>query len=49
MDIMTTAAEILKEIQEKAKENFKKVIRYKPESSKKESKEIYIYCKGKKI
>ena len=40
---------IFKEIQEKAKENFKKVIRYKPESSKKESKEIYIYCKGKKI
>ena len=37
---------IFKEIDEKAKNNFKKVVKYKPESSKKESKEIYIYCKG---
>ncbi len=37
---------IYKEIDEKAKNSFKKVIRYKPISSKKESKEIYIYCKG---
>ena len=37
---------IYKEINEKAKNSFKKVIRYKPISSKKESKEIYIYCKG---
>ena len=37
---------IFEEIQEKAKKYFKKVIKYKPLSSKKESKEIYIYCKG---
>jgi len=37
---------IFSEIDEKAKKNFKKVIKYKPLSSKKESKEIYIYCKG---
>ena len=37
---------IFKEINEKAKKNFKNVIRYKPLSSKKESKEIYIFCKG---
>ena len=37
---------IFKEIDEKAKKNFKKVVKYKPLSSKKESKEIYIYCKG---
>jgi 23S rRNA U2552 (ribose-2'-O)-methylase RlmE/FtsJ len=37
---------IFKEINEKAKRNFKKVVKYKPLSSKKESKEIYIYCKG---
>ena len=35
-----------REIDEKAKKNFKKVLKYKPISSKKESKEIYIYCKG---
>ena len=35
-----------KEIDEKAKKNFRKVLKYKPISSKKESKEIYIYCKG---
>ncbi len=34
------------EINDKAKKSFKKVINYKPLSSKKESKEIYIYCKG---
>ena len=35
-----------KEINEKAKKCFKKVVIYKPLSSKKESKEIYIFCKG---
>lgn len=34
------------EINEKAKKSFKKVVNYKPLSSKKESKEVYIYCKG---
>ena len=34
------------EINKKAKMCFKKVVIYKPLSSKKESKEIYIYCKG---
>ena len=37
---------IFKEINEKAKKSFKKVVIYKPQSSKKESKEIYIFCKG---
>ena len=37
---------IFKEINEKAKRSFKKVIRFKPLSSKKESKELYIFCKG---
>ena len=37
---------IYNEINEKAKKYFKKIIRYKPLSSKKESKEIYILCKG---
>ena len=37
---------IFKEIDETAKKGFKKVVKYKPLSSKKESKEIYIYCKG---
>ena len=37
---------IFKEINEKAKNCFKKVVKYKPLSSKKESKEIYIFCKG---
>ena len=37
---------IVQEINENAKKNFKKVIKYKPLSSKKESKEIYIYCEG---
>ena len=37
---------IFKEIDETAKKSFKKVVKYKPLSSKKESREIYIYCKG---
>ena len=37
---------IFPEINKKANKCFKKVIRYKPSSSKQESKEIYIYCKG---
>ena len=37
---------IFKEINEKAKKSFKKVVIYKPQSSKKESREIYIFCKG---
>ena len=37
---------IFEEIQKKANKYFKKVVKYKPRSSKKESKEIYIYCKG---
>ena len=37
---------IFKEINEKAKKRFKRAVIYKPLSSKKESKEIYIYCKG---
>ena len=37
---------IFNEINEKANNYFKKVIKYKPLSSKKESKEIYIFCKG---
>ena len=34
------------EIDKNAKKYFKKVVKYKPLSSKKESKEIYIFCKG---
>ena len=34
------------EINKKANKCFEKVIKYKPLSSKKKSKEIYIYCKG---
>ena len=37
---------IFSEINEKANKYFKKVARYKPLSSKQESKELYIYCKG---
>ena len=37
---------IFQEIKAKACKYFRKVINYKPLSSKKESKEIYIYCKG---
>jgi cell division protein FtsJ len=34
------------EINKKANESFKNVVKYKPLSSRKESKEIYIYCNG---
>ena len=37
---------IFQEINKMAKKYFKNAILYKPLSSKKESKEIYIYCKG---
>ena len=37
---------IFKEINKKAIEKFRKVVKYKPISSKMESKEIYIFCKG---
>ena len=37
---------IFEEINEKAKKSFKNIVVYKPRSSKKESKEIYIFCKG---
>ena len=37
---------IFEEIQINAKKYFKKFVKFKPKSSKKESKEIYIYCKG---
>ena len=37
---------IFNEINDTAKKYFKNVINYKPISSKKESKEIYIFCKG---
>jgi len=37
---------IYNEINKKAKNYFRKVVKYKPLSSKKESKEIYIFCKG---
>ena len=36
---------IFQEIKQKAKKTFKKVVIYKPTSSKKESKEVYIYSK----
>lgn len=37
---------IFVEIDKKANECFKKVVKFKPLSSRKESKEIYIYCRG---
>ena len=37
---------IYNEINKKAKNYFRKVVKYKPLSSKKESNEIYIFCKG---
>ena len=37
---------IFSEINERAKKHFQKVVKYKPLSSKKESNEIYIFCKG---
>ena len=36
---------IFNEINEKAKKMFKKVAIYKPKSSRKQSREVYIYCK----
>ena len=35
-----------KEIENTAKKSFKKVIKYKPISSRKESRELYIFCKS---
>ena len=40
---------IFAEINKKANESFKNVIKYKPLSSRRESKEIYIYCSGIKV
>ena len=40
---------IFKEIQIQAKEIFKEVSIFKPKSSRKESKEIYIFCKNLKV
>ena len=37
---------VFNEINGKAKKCFKKVAIYKPESSRKQSREVYIYCKG---
>jgi len=37
---------IYSEINERAKNYFSKVVKFKPLSSKKESKEIYVFCKG---
>ncbi len=37
---------IFEEINKNAKKSFRKVVKYKPLSSRKESKELYIYCKG---
>ena len=37
---------IFKEINETANKYFKNVVKFKPLSSKKESKEIYIFCRG---
>ena len=37
---------IFQEINGNAIKNFRKVVKYKPLSSRKESKEIYIFCKG---
>jgi len=40
---------IFKEIQIRAKEIFKEVLIFKPNSSRKESKEIYIFCRNLKV
>ena len=37
---------MFKEVNENAQKYFRKVVKYKPLSSKKESKEIYIFCEG---
>jgi len=36
---------VFNEINDKSKKIFKKVVIYKPESSRKQSREVYIYCK----
>jgi len=40
---------IFKEIQMRAKEIFKEVKIFKPKSSRKESREIYIFCRNLKV
>jgi len=40
---------IYKEIQMRAKEIFKEVLIFKPKSSRKESREIYIFCRNLKV
>jgi len=40
---------VFKEIQIRAKEIFKEVLIFKPRSSRKESKEIYIFCENLKV
>jgi 23S rRNA (uridine2552-2'-O)-methyltransferase len=40
---------IFKEIHTKAKEIFKEVLVFKPKSSRRESKEIYIFCRNLKV
>ena len=37
---------VFNEINKKANKYFRKVVKYKPLSSRKESREIYIFCKG---
>jgi len=41
--------DIFKEIQMRAKEIFKEVLIFKPKSSRKESREIYIFCRNLKV
>jgi 23S rRNA (uridine2552-2'-O)-methyltransferase len=40
---------IFKEIQFRAKEIFKEVLIFKPKSSRKESREIYVICRNLKV
>ena len=40
---------IFKEIQMRAKKIFKEVLIFKPKSSRKESREIYIFCRNLKV